>query len=97
MSTTNTTPMPRDEVLSYLGPNWPPRPGAVVVRVTALGIENGAVTVYAVEGQPGMTWWAVDGLIPPQDAGLPPDLPDCPLETIAEPGDEFPPFTLDTP
>lgn len=63
-------PMPRDTVLSYLGPSWPPAPAALLLRVPeSAAVTDGAVNVYEFEGRPGVTWWLVDGAIPPQDAG----------------------------
>lgn len=89
------TPMPREDVLTVLGPHWPAQPGATVARVAAVvDITHGAVAVHDTDGQPGMTWWAVDGLIVPQDAGPPPYLPGCPLETLPEPAAESPPLDL---
>ncbi|WP_098892270.1 hypothetical protein [Streptomyces sp. or3] len=62
--------MPRDEVLSYMGTDWPPTPGATVVRIDpAAGVTDGTVSVYETPGRPGISWWLVDGVIPPQGAG----------------------------
>lgn len=88
------TPLPRDEVLVSLGPHWPPAPGAVVARIGAVvAIDHGAVAIHTAEGLPGMTWWAVDGLIVPQDAGPPPALPGCPVDTVPSPAVDTPPLT----
>ncbi|WP_330349274.1 hypothetical protein [Streptomyces sp. NBC_00582] len=85
--------MQREDVLVALGPHWPAAPGAVVTRIGALGIEHGAVAVHDTDDQPGTTWWTVDGLIVPQDAGPAPVLPGCPQETAPEPSAESPPPT----
>ena len=88
------TPMARDEALAQLGPHWPPLPGAEVVHVgAAVAIEHGAVAVHETDGRPGTTWWAVDGLIVPQDAGPPPPLPGVRRTTVPEPAVDAPPLT----
>lgn len=88
------TPMPRADVLAVLGPHWPAPPGATVARVGAVvAIDHGAVAVHETDGQPGTTWWAVDGLIVPQDAGTAPILPGCPMDTVPEPAADAPPLT----
>jgi hypothetical protein len=88
------TEMPRAEVVACLGPNWPPRPGATVVLVGELvAISHGAVSVHDSDDRPGTAWWAVDGLIVPQDAGPPPALPGCPVATVPEPTVDAPPLT----
>lgn len=88
------TPLSRDESLAMLGPHWPARPGALVACIGSLvAIDHGAVAVHDTDGPPGTTWWAVDGLIIPQDAGPPPPLPGCPLETVPEPTVDAPPLT----
>lgn len=88
------TELPRDEVLAALGPHWPARPGAVVALVgEVVAITHGAVAVHDATDRPGTTWWAVDGLIVPQDAGPPPSLPGCPLATVHEPAPDAPPLT----
>ncbi|WP_326730234.1 hypothetical protein [Streptomyces phaeochromogenes] len=90
------TPMSRDDALAMLGPHWPPRPGATMARIGSVAaIDHGAVAVHTAEGRPGATWWAVDGLLVPQDAGPPPSLPGCPMQTVPEPAESSPP--LDTP
>lgn len=62
--------LPREDVLAYLGPAWPPARDAVLVRIDpAAGVTDGAVVVYETPGRPGVTWWLVDGVIPPQGAG----------------------------
>lgn len=66
------TRLDRDEVISYLGRAWPPRPGDPCVTIPPdAGLEDGAVAVYPVEGRPGTTWWVVDSTVYPQDAGTP--------------------------
>lgn len=86
-------PLPREEAVRYLGACWPPQPGALVTRVGAVGIDHGAVAVHLVDDEPGTTWWAVDGLIVPQDAGPIPELPDCPRETVPEQTPPQPPIS----
>lgn len=62
--------LPRDEVVSYLGPAWPPLAEAIVLRCpNPAGVTDGAVVIYTTPGQPGVTWWLVDSVIPPQQAG----------------------------
>lgn len=66
------TEMDRDEVISYLGTAWPTRPDAATLTLPPdCGITTGAVAVYPTPGRPGLTWWAVDGQIAPQSAGVP--------------------------
>ncbi|MCI3153228.1 hypothetical protein ELQ39_15955 [Streptomyces sp. GB4-14] len=68
------TEMPREDVITYLGRAWPAPPGATVERVRFLSEHaHGGVSVQS-GSQPGMTWWVVDGLIVPQDAGPVPRL-----------------------
>ncbi|PWI08328.1 hypothetical protein DIZ27_23095 [Streptomyces sp. NWU339] len=86
--------LPRDEVLAQLGPHWPARPGATVALIgEAVAVTHGAVAIHTTDGQPGRTWWAVDGLIVPQDAGPLPDLPGCPVATVPDPAPATPPLT----
>ncbi|MET9098298.1 hypothetical protein [Streptomyces antibioticus] len=85
--------MDREDVLASLGPYWPPLPGALVTRIAALGIEHGAVAVHNADGQPGTTWWAIDGLVVPQAAGPAPDLPGCPQEWTPQQDNTAPPPT----
>lgn len=86
------TELPRDEVVAALGPHWPPRPGVTIVRIRA-AITNGAAAVHGVNAKPGCTWWVVDGLIVPQDAGPPPQLPGSQLVTVPQPAADAPPLT----
>lgn len=87
------TEMPRAEVLAALGPHWPAAPGAAVALVgEVVAISHGAVAVHDDNDRPGTTWWAVDGLIVPQDAGPPPVLPGCPVATVPEPAVDAPPL-----
>lgn len=89
--------LPRDEVLPYLGPNWPPAPGTTVLRCpTPAGVTDGAVIVYGSPGRPGTTWWLIDSVIPPQDAGLVGEqlaalIPESLLETLPAEDPEPPP------
>lgn len=91
------TGIDRDEVISYLGAAWPPRPGDTSLTIPPdTGITDGAATVYPVDGQPGTTWWVVDGAIPVQDAGTPDEalaalLPGSALGTIPNPEPGTPP------
>lgn len=88
------TELPRDEVLVALGPHWPAQPGATVALVgETVSITHGAVAVHHTEDQPGITWWAVDGLIVPQDAGPPPTLPGVLLAEVPAPTADAPPLT----
>lgn len=91
--------LPRDGVLAALGPAWPPPPGAVIVRI-AEGSEvvDGAVVVYETPGQPGVIWWLVDGVVPPQGAGPGGDalaalIPGATTETVPDPAPDNPPTT----
>ncbi|WP_420169008.1 hypothetical protein [Streptomyces violaceoruber] len=89
--------MPRDEVLSSLGPYWPPAPGATVVRIDpAAGVTDGTVTVYETPGRPGVSWWLADGLVPPQVAGaggevLAALIPGAAVEVVPDLAPESPP------
>lgn len=86
------TPTPREEAVTALGPHWPPRPGSTVAHVLGLaGAVHGTLSVHGDNGQPGTAWWVVDGLIVPQDAGPPPQLPNCRMETVPEPAEHSPP------
>ena len=88
------TELARDEVLASLGPHWPPRPGSTVALIgEAVAVTHGAVAVHGPDGRPGTTWWAIDGLIVPQDAGPPPKLPGCRTATVPEPAVVAPPLT----
>lgn len=91
--------VPREDVLTALGPDWPPAPGATIVRIPgASGVEDGAVVVYETSGQPGTTWWLVDGIVPPQGAGpggntLAALLPGAATEIVPDPVSDSPPTT----
>lgn len=95
-------PLAREEVVSYLGPAWPPAADATVLRVpTEPGVTDGAVVVYAIEGRPGVTWWLVDGIVPPQEAGpvdeqLAAQVPGSELVTPEPVEDPTPPYTHPT-
>lgn len=89
--------LPREGVLAALGPVWPPAPGAAIVRIPgASGVEDGAVVVYETPGRPGVTWWLVDGVIPPQGSGPGGDalaalLPGAITETVPDAEPDSPP------
>ncbi|MFI8865343.1 hypothetical protein ACIGNW_00270 [Streptomyces sp. NPDC053707] len=91
--------LPREAVLASLGPAWPPTPDATIVRIdSAAGVTDGAVVIYETPGQPGVTWWLVDGVIPPQGAGPGGDtlaalIPGATTETAPEPVPDSPPTT----
>jgi hypothetical protein len=89
----------REQVVPNLGNSWPPAPGSTVLRIppeVAMIVTSGAVIVYGEPGTPGRTWWIVDQIIPPQDAGpvdeaLAAQIPGSVLETVpAEPTPEPP-------
>ena len=86
---------PREDVVTALGPHWPPRPGSTVAHVLGLaGAVHGTLSVHDDDdGQPGTAWWVVDGLIVPQEAGPAPNLPGCSQVTIPEPAPATPPLT----
>lgn len=89
--------LPHDVVVGLLGPAWPPTPGSTVVRIDpAAGVTDGGVSVYATPGRPGITWWLVDGVIPPQGAWIGGDvlaalIPGAVAEYIPIPEPESPP------
>lgn len=56
--------MDRADVVTYLGPAWPPLPGTACLAVS--GVTDGLVCVYPVPGMPGYAYWAVDACVPPQ-------------------------------
>ncbi len=91
------TPMPRDEVISYLGPAWPPRPGTPYLTIPAdAGITDGAVAVYPRPGRPGTSWWVVDSTVYQQDAGIPDEtlaalIPGSVLGMVPDPDPDAPP------
>lgn len=91
------TEMPREDVIGYLGPEYPPAAGATVERVRFLS-ETAAGGVSVQTSGPGTTWWVVDGVIVPQVAGPLPELEGDELITLPplnEP--ESPPWTFPTP
>jgi hypothetical protein len=99
MSTIYWISLQREHVVAYLGTAWPPTPGDTVLRIppdVAMIVSSGAVIVYDTPGMPGRTWWIVDQIIPPQDAGpvdesLAAQIPGSTLETVpAEPDPEPP-------
>jgi hypothetical protein len=93
--TVTFTQMSREDVVSYLGAAWPAPPGATVERVAFLSdLGHGALSVQT-GSRPGTTWWVVDGLLVPQDAGPLPELEGDELETVPETQPEQPP--IDTP
>jgi len=88
-------PLPRADVISYLGRSWPARPGATVERVLSVpDATDGALAVRPDGDRPGTTWWVVDGLIVPQDAGPLPQLEGDQLETIPNTSPDAPPPTV---
>ncbi|MGY0067720.1 hypothetical protein ACWZEH_13010 [Streptomyces sp. QTS137] len=88
------TELPRDEVLAQLGPYWPAPPGARIALIGEIvAVTHGAVAVHDSDDRPGTLWWAVDGLIVPQGAGPPPELPGCPVATVPDPAPDTPPHT----
>lgn len=96
------TPYDRTEVIGYLGTAWPAPATAtlLVLPVDTVGPDfTGAVAVWPVPGRPGTTWWAVDGVVPPQLTGTPDEalaalLPGSVLQTPPPPdGDPTPPLT----
>ncbi|MEU6229985.1 hypothetical protein [Streptomyces sp. NPDC047042] len=88
------TVMPRADAVSYLSSRWPAQPGATVEHVAFLsGLAHGALSVQS-GSQPGTTWWVVDGLIVPQDAGPLPELDGDVLETLPPDDPESPPNSL---
>lgn len=101
MSTVAYVPLPRADVISYLGPAWPAAVGATILRPPAdSGITDGAVAVYETPGQPGLTWWLVDGVVVPQPSGLVDEvlaalIPGSVLEVVPDlsPDPEQPPIT----
>lgn len=80
-----------DDVVSYLGPAWPPTPGdPLLVIPPDASLTDGAAIVYPQEGRPGITWWVVDSTIPRQGAGTPDEalaalLPGSVLGTVLSP------------
>ncbi|MGI3198441.1 hypothetical protein ACRJ4B_16125 [Streptomyces sp. GTA36] len=65
-------PIERADVISYMGPCWPPRIGEPCVTLPdTSGITDGAVCVYPQEGRPGYLWWVLDNTVYRQDAGVP--------------------------
>jgi len=88
------TPLPREEVLAALGRHWPPAPGTTVIRHGYLAeVTTGALAVHEDDDRPGTTWWVVDGVIPPQDAGPAPLLPGDRPETVPASAVDAPPLT----
>ncbi|MFF8467910.1 hypothetical protein [Streptomyces griseus] len=91
--------LPRDVVVGLLGAHWPAAPGSTLVRIDpAAGVTDGAVSVYTTPGRPGVTWWLVDGVIPPQGAGASGEalaalIPGAVAEYIPIPEPESPPWT----
>lgn len=93
-------PIDRDAVLSYLGTAWPARPGTTYERVRFLSEEGHGVLAVQSGSQPGISWYVVDGVVVPQDAGPPPGLEGDEMITLP-PDEELPPptssFGADTP
>lgn len=62
----------REQAIQNLGSHWPVPADATVLRCPAPGgVTDGAVVIYERPGRPGVTWWLVDNIIPPQGAGTP--------------------------
>lgn len=101
MTDPSFTEFPQDEVVTYLSRWWPiPNNATLLLLDTDHTAFTGAVGVYPVPGRPGTTWWAVDGVIPPQPIGTPTQalaamLPGSVLQTPPPPpaGDPSPPLT----
>ncbi|MEV5659797.1 hypothetical protein [Streptomyces flaveolus] len=86
------TQMPREDVISYLGSAWPAQPGATVEPVAFLTeTAHGGVSVQT--NGPGVTWWVVDGVIVPQDAGPLPELDGDTVVTLPPEEPQTPPYT----
>ncbi|MFF9205143.1 hypothetical protein ACF1AE_25645 [Streptomyces sp. NPDC014986] len=87
------TQMPREDVVSYLANAWPAPPGSTIERVAFLSeAAHGGVSVQS-GSRPGTTWWVVDGVIVPQDAGPLPELEGDELITLPSEEPETPPIT----
>ncbi|WIC88820.1 hypothetical protein SEA_ONIONKNIGHT_13 [Streptomyces phage OnionKnight] len=90
------TEMPREDIVTYLGQAYPPAPGTTVERVRFLSeLASGGVGVQT--SGPGTTWWVVDGVIVPQDAGPLPELEGDELITLPPEETTPPPYTDPTP
>lgn len=95
-------PLPREDVVSYLGQAWPAPSDATVLRVDPeQGVTDGAVTIASeFPGMPGILWWLIDGVIPPQSVGpvteaLAAQIPGSVLVVPPEPPEPSPPYTVD--
>lgn len=88
------TQMPREDVISYLGRAWPAPPGSTVERVSFLSeVAHGALSVQ-VGSRPGTSWWVVDGVMVPQDAGPLPELEGDQMITLPADDPGTPPTSI---
>lgn len=94
--TVTFVPMPRADVISYLGPAWPAKPGATIERVRWLSAEGHGAVAVQQGSQPGVVWWAVDGVLVPQDAGPLPQLEGDEMVTLPPDEPTAPPITYPT-
>ncbi|MFC9465206.1 hypothetical protein [Streptomyces coelicoflavus] len=90
------TQMPREDVVTYLGRSWPAAPGTTIERVAFLS-ETACGGVAVQTSGPGLTWWVVDGVIVPQDAGPLPELEGDELITLPNEEPTQPPMTDPAP
>lgn len=86
------TQMPREDVVTYLDRSYPPAAGSTVERVRFLS-ETACGGVAVQTSGPGTTWWVVDGVIVPQDAGPLPELEGDELITLPNEEPTQPPMT----
>ncbi|MGX1483434.1 hypothetical protein RKD45_002510 [Streptomyces griseus] len=95
-------PLPREDVITYLGMDWPVPTGSTVIRIDpAQGVTDGAVAISTDPRRPGVLWWLIDGTVPPQAAGQPTEelaalIPGSVLEIPEQPNpNPDPPHTVD--
>ncbi|WP_435252226.1 hypothetical protein [Streptomyces tendae] len=94
--TVTFTEMPREDVVMYLGRAYPPAAGSTTERVRFLS-ETACGGVGVQTSGPGTTWWVVDGVIVPQDAGPLPELEGDELITLPVDEPTSPPMTDPNP